>query len=863
MKKQLTIISVYILFTACLSFSAPLFHRSKLVSQLQPSISSMIIKMQKPGDIVVFPINSHWILISFVPEWSNKKNNFIDQPISPNIANNINNYHIMDINSKGKISIAKAGFKRRVLYAPIPSRRNDLRISEKVYIKLNKPLAKQHKYTLYIDKNLTGKKIEKQFIYNPDFTVSLMLHIDPYGYRPKDRKKFYLGLNMGSAGEIKPDTFFSVLRLSDNKTVYKGEAEKQKYTGWPSYLKNKPYSQVYLADFSKVKTPGKYIIRHSSGYSLPFRITEDIHRVTLNSLALGMYHQRRGENILKKYTYFTRPATVENQTFIYNSKNLDKFLIKLFRKLPDNKKKILYRTSIENSKVKFNSAGHMDAGDYSPYTYNSSLLVYNLISTLDLFKENVFHDNLGLPESGDGIPDILQEAMLELNWLKEMQDPIDGGVFSMSKPFGMPYQNKMTGKDANIKRYLAPKDTTVTGAYAATLARAARSPVIKQYYPELITELKNKAVKAWKWLESNPGFHGYHHYGTENKDLDERAWAAIELYALTGVQHYHDSFKNLHRPLKRANGVEWMNHSYGNVNRTLAMWDANNVTYKIENNLKETSQNRFHDYLLFCVKNAENMPYNLCFNDVYKRFYMIGWFFPVSFYSWDLLIGYKLYGKQKFLETALDQIHYTLGSNPMNKTFITGMGYNRFHEIVDQKSIYDNIEQPVSGLPVSPVTTEYTYLHKYNINFNKLTYPASKFDTKIKEWDKKKWNVYGILELPYDGWNIKGEMTIEKLGSMLSCMAILTPLKNKKTKRPEFSIQILKQENNVVKIKVNFIHKINDNFYMLWFINGFPVSSNPDFTQNMKDINKPFNLGLEITTVRGMKFYNEINIEQY
>ena len=850
-----------IVFIVCFQVcSSPLFYNSSIVSNLQKSISDSLIKMQLPGEVKVEPVNSRWIIISNVPKWNSKKNKFSTAVIDPVDAEKTDNYILVETLSKKNISVVKSGFKRRVLYAPNPSRKNDLRMLENIFLEIPENLKENIQYTLTINPNVTGKKISEKFIFSPETSLSRILHIDPYGFRSEDVKKIYFGLNMGSAGELIPDPYYQLINLETNSVYHFGKIEKQIYSGWPSFLGNKPYDKVYSADFSHVTIPGEYIIKHSSGYSLPFVIFDDIYRITLNTLALGMYNQRRGEDILSEYTRFARKGTIENNAYIYDSKHLDKFVTKLLNKMPEGKKNIKYKTNLEGKHVKFESAGHMDAGDYSPYTYNSSLMIYNIITTLDLFKDKVFHDNLGLPESGDGIPDLLQEVIIEINWLKSMQDTEDGGVFSMSKPLGCSYQNTMPGEKKNLKRYLAPKDTTATGAYTAALARVARSDVIKKHYPKLVEEMKSRAIKSWEWLEKNPGYHGFHHYGKENADLDERAWAAIELYALTGNQKYHTAFEQLHKPMERANGVEWMNHSYGNVNRTLALWDINKIEFRVNPELKIKSVQRFYDYLEFCVKNAENMPYGLSFNDVYKRFYTVGWFFPVSSYSWDLLIGYKLYSNKKFLEIALGQIHYTLGANPLNKTFITGLGYNRLHEIVDQKSLYDGLEEPVIGIPVAPVVTGYSYFKQYGRDMHTLTYPIGKPDTSVKDWKKIKWTVYGILEMPYDGWNIKGEMTIEKLGTMLCCLAIVTPVSDKQFKTPVFELQVKEISKNVYKPTIDFNASIKDKYYLMWSVNGIPVSADPEYIFKQSKNEKISVLGLEILTDRGKRYYNEVKI---
>ena len=68
------------------------------------------------------------------------------------------------------------------------------------------------------------------------------------------------------------------------------------------------------------------------------------------------------------------------------------------------------------------SGGHYDAGDYSKYVTNSAALIGTLIFAVDHFPGVDAIDNLGLPESGDGVPDALQIAKWEVDFLLKMQD---------------------------------------------------------------------------------------------------------------------------------------------------------------------------------------------------------------------------------------------------------------------------------------------------------------------------------------------------------------------------------------------------------------------------------------------------------
>jgi len=732
----------------------------------------------------------------------------------------------------------------------------DLRIQENIFIHISQNLEVGKKYYLSLDSNVTGESIEKEILFDPPNQLSDLLHVNSYGFRPEDVKKAYLGLMMGSAGEFEPkDLNFEVVKSSDHSVVYQGTATLEKSTHWRESFANTPYSKVYQLDFSSLQEVGEYYIRHSSGISQPFMVHSDAYRSAMNTLALGMYHQRRGEALILPYTRFEHKATIENETYVYDSNDLDSWLTS--RK--DWGEGIKYPTTLEGQKVEI-SGGHMDAGDYSPYTYNAAMTSWTLITTLDLFGQRVAHDNLGLPESGDGISDLLQEFLIEINWLKDMQDSVDGGVFGMSKPKGMHYQSTMPGANENIERYLAPKDTTVTAGYAAALARAARSRILQKHDKALATLLGERAIKAWEWLENNEGMHGYHHYGKSNgDDGDEghehaRAWAAIELYALTGETKYHDAFVQYHRPLLRNDGVYWLNEGYGYTTRTLALWDRDAIAYSVDEALKKTSIERFKGAMDMYVTHASQTPYGLVVDPVIKRWNVVGWYFPVSHFSWDLLVAHELYQEPKYLEVAQDQIHFTLGANPSNMTYITGMGNKQLKSTVDQKSRFDKIDAPVVGLPVSPMVTGYSWSNNYKRDISNFTYPQDnpKMDANA--------SVYGILESAYDGWNINGEFTIEKMAGMLSCMAILTPKTDNIYTYPEFRLSVSSSKNGEFKPKLEFKNVTPDNYTIRWYENDIFVSSNSDYLLT-QDFSKPiWKLSAEVITLEGRRWYDEIII---
>ena len=89
------------------------------------------------------------------------------------------------------------------------------------------------------------------------------------------------------------------------------------------------------------------------------------------------------------------------------------------------------------------SGGHHDAGDYSKYTINVAQLAHSLVFAADSLAGVGALDNLGIPESGDGKSDIMQEAKWELDFLAKLQDA-DGGFYFLVYPRNREYEDDLS-----------------------------------------------------------------------------------------------------------------------------------------------------------------------------------------------------------------------------------------------------------------------------------------------------------------------------------------------------------------------------------------------------------------------------------
>jgi len=187
--------------------------------------------------------------------------------------------------------------------------------------------------------------------------------------------------------------------------------------------------------------------------------------------------------------------------------------------------------------------GWYDAGDYNKYVVNAAFATHLLLAAYERAPARAAGLAVGLPESGDGLPDLLHEALWSLRWLLSMQDPDDGGVYH--KLSNADFDGVIMPAEADRPRWLLQKSTAAALDFAAVMAQASR--VLRDLTPrspQLPAQLLQAARAAWDWARANPravyrqppDIHTGE-YGDDRLD-DEFAWAAAELHLATGDPAY-------------------------------------------------------------------------------------------------------------------------------------------------------------------------------------------------------------------------------------------------------------------------------------------------------------------------------------
>ena len=654
----------------------------------------------------------------------------------------------MVVRTGGKERKIKAlGFKRRVLYAPLKKR--DLRIVNSLYLQLGERVGEGESVEVL---NPMGTLWPTQYHFKVEMSASRLspaIHVNQVGYLPQGPKQAMAGYFLGSLGELampRSGSPFSVINAADGNIAYQGKLKARPDVGFTFRC----YQQVVEADFSPLQTPGEYRLQVPElGVSLPFRIHEGVAAALARTHALGLYHQRCGaanELPFTRHTHgpcHTNLAEVPTHAFAASEKFLTQSSADytnaprhVARQLKDFTSSLYPYVRTGRLDV---AGGHHDAGDYSKYTINSASLVHLLMTAVDCFPGVADIDNFGLPESGDGKSDLLYAAKWEADFLAKLQDT-DGGFYFLVYPKDRRYENDVT-PDHGDSQIVWPKTTAVTAAAVAALAQCASSVRLKKEHPQAAADYLKRAKHGWEFLERAVQKHGKDgayqkitHYGDEFLHDDEIAWAACELFLATRDVRYHKALTQWFDPADgstRRWGWLRLCGSYGSAIRSYALAPAAGklkreqldvgFLARCENELVAAARDH--------VKRARESAYGTSFPVETKRVRSAGWYFS-SDAAFDLVAASQLTYPDKadpraeFLQSIWQNINYELGCNPVNVSYVTGLGWKRQREIVHQYALNDRRILPPSGVPIGNIQSGFMWIDHYKQELGALSFPS-------------------------------------------------------------------------------------------------------------------------------------------
>lgn len=244
-----------------------------------------------------------------------------------------------------------------------------------------------------------------------------------------------------------------------------------------------------IADFTAFSTPGVYYISDASNnrLSADFVIGAAAYAKSLNSALKTYYYQRIGTN---------KPASVAGAEFTDANVSYMRYNQDPYATDSSNYE------AMQSAKTKKDlSGGWMDAGDPNKYTSFAALTLVNL---LDSYKRAswAYGDGVGIPESGNGAPDLIDEVKWEIDFLKRMQDGTGTGgflarvgLFRNNKDASNDNARKI-GDDTNPRYYVGECPfSTIAGASALASSAAVLSKTSGEFF--IAKDLAVRASRAW------------------------------------------------------------------------------------------------------------------------------------------------------------------------------------------------------------------------------------------------------------------------------------------------------------------------------------------------------------------------------
>lgn len=482
------------------------------------------------------------------------------------------------------------------------------------------------------------------------------IYVDQVGYLPK-------------AGKIAVSTFpcnFQVINSQTQSSVFDGTAKAMGIDDCSG-------EQVCQIDFSAVVSPGSYYILAGNGEkSHTFRIEENVYEALKSAVTKAFYYQRCGCELSGKH------AGVYTHKACHTAPSI--FLEDYINKTPSPRQFDM-------------TGGWHDAGDYGRYTSPAAVALAHLLYAYELFPEQLRMD-LNIPESGNDMPDILNECFYELTWLLKMQAP-DGGAYHKLTSFS--HADFVMPEDDLMQFMIYPVSSMATADFAAIMALASR--VYAPFYPEFSKKALTAAKKAWSWLETN-SYVGFHNPAGSNtgeyddeSDLDERLWACAELLRTDkgNASVYLSKLKEYSAlPMSRT-GFGWTDVS--GLATLAILFDPAHSAGMLESDYKRilfTEADR-----LCALQDAS--AYQLAMK---PEDFVWGSNMVVCNRSILLILASLLAdGKQaaSYREAALNQLHYLLGLNAMDISYVTGFGENAFKNPHNRPTFADGIGLPMPG----------------------------------------------------------------------------------------------------------------------------------------------------------------------
>ncbi len=552
------------------------------------------------------------------------------------------------------------------------------------------------------------------------------ISVNQVGYFTNLDKKATLGDNAGGGKEESKINLgnnpldFDLVDANGN-TVYSGKTV-------PKGFDKDSKDNVHVLDFSDFTTPGTYSLKCGNAVSFSFEIGDDLYSKKGHDLltnAMNYYYQNRsGINI--DGAYITSRDDEKSSLAHIGGHNPDMAYVqpkwvKSYSGVFDGDKK--YQID--------GTGGWYDAGDHGKYVVNGGVSVWTLQNiyerTVAQGNTTKFADGSGtvvVPDAGNGAPDILDEARVELDWMMKMvvssKDPAWGKYEGLV--YHKLHDHKWTGLATRPYDYVDQWGTTrivKPPTFAATLNFVACAAQAARLWEQYDKSYSNSLIAAAKKSYEAYLKHKYDYTPSEaNNDTslyapmdqaigggaygdtevrDDAYWAACELYATTGESKYYDDIKGYSKAFEVVTYIEGgeNNGSFGSFNwgntgslGSISLYlNQDGVQAADLTKIKSSLASAADTYVAEENAQGYGVPYKTAkFTDPVNIGYDDnGNLIEIDGYEWGsnsfvinnamvMAYAYDETGDTKYLNGVSTAMDYLLGRNPLSFSYVTGYG---------------------------------------------------------------------------------------------------------------------------------------------------------------------------------------------
>lgn len=529
--------------------------------------------------------------------------------------------------------------------------------------------------------------------------ISPFIHVDQFGYLPNATKVAVLSdpqQGFNASLSYTPSSTLQVRDATTHAVVFSGSPTVWNFGNTHIDSGDKGW----WFDFSSVTTPGIYYVYDpvNNQKSAEFLINSNVYSHILKAAGRMFYYNRC--NIDKPVAYagikwsdgtnFLNPGQDTQCRYIYDQNN------------PSLEKDL--------------SGGWFDAGDYNKYvTFTYSTLSDLLMAYLE--NPSVFTDNWNIPESGNGIPDILDEVKWELDWLLKMTNP-DGSTH-IKVGSRNHNENTLSPPSANTtyRRYYGPTCTSASATIAVVCSLASivygQFPVFASYSNTLLS----KAEAAFNYVLP---FYNTNTLQTNCDDLSIVAGdsdvsvdkqremmvaASVYLFEKTGNSVYHNFLLSNYSQVAPMSPSNWWSPYSAEVQDALVRYTQltnANTTLKtaIINSYNSAITNNWGGFFGFSP-NCLYRSYVPNYTWHWGSNRIVAGYGNINIKATELGIG----NYSSLMLKASELLHYFHGVNPLGMVMLTNMyghGAERcanemYHMWFADGTDYDNAQLSVKG----------------------------------------------------------------------------------------------------------------------------------------------------------------------